>query len=329
MFLENALLLLANPARQAFVVEAAEGVDLGQLGLRQLADDDTLITVIREKKDAVLRYDLDLNPLYEGRREALRETFTALAAELLLPMEYKDQMRGIISLGRKKSGKMFTPEDLDLLKTLVNQSVIALENASLFRENLEKGRMEEELKIAHDLQTSMLPESAPEVKGYTIAARCIPAREVGGDFFDFIEMGGEKGRKLGIVVADVSGKAVSGALVMAATRSIFRVLSTSQPSVDAIMNIRYKRLHQDVSRYEETRVAVRSGDTVIFYTDGIVEAMNAQGEIYGFDRLMASLEVDRKYSAHDLVEKIIAHVSEFVGGVEQHDDLTVVVLEVG
>src|SRR5206468_1237165 len=108
-----------------------------------------------------------------------------------------------ISLGRKKSGKMFTPEDLDLLKTIANQSAIALENAKLFAENIEKSRMEEELKIVHDIQMSMLPEKAPLIEGFTIAARFIPAREVGGDFYDFIEVRGDgEGAQLALVVGD-------------------------------------------------------------------------------------------------------------------------------
>ena len=72
--------------------------------------------------------------------------------------------------------------------TITNQSAVALENARLFAENIEKSRMEEELKIAHDIQISMLPEHSPKIPGYSIAASSYPAREVGGDFYDFIEI---------------------------------------------------------------------------------------------------------------------------------------------
>ena len=65
---------------------------------------------------------------------------------------------------------------------------MAIENARLFEENIEKSRMEEELKIAHNIQISMLPDKAPTIEGFSIAARSIPAREVGGDFYDFIEI---------------------------------------------------------------------------------------------------------------------------------------------
>jgi serine phosphatase RsbU (regulator of sigma subunit) len=301
-------------------------------------------------------------------------------------MKYKDEMRGIISLGRKKSGKMFTQEDLDLLKTVTNQSAVALENATLFRENLEKGRLEEELKIAHNIQVSMLPDKAPRVEGVQIAARSIPAREVGGDFYDFIDMRGNgAGDRLGIVVGDVSGKAVSGALVMAASRSVFRVLAEAHSSVEEVMHIGNQRLNKDIKkgmfvallyvvvdprqkmltlsnagqtqpiicpgdkseplyidtagdsfplgivkncRYQETQVPLKQGDTVVLYTDGVVEAMNDKGELYGFERFMTSIEGGRELDATTLLEKLMDDVSRYVGGAEQHDDLTIVVVKV-
>jgi serine phosphatase RsbU (regulator of sigma subunit) len=386
MFLENGLLLLSDPAKHVYDVQVVEGDAARDLGSRQLPDDDKLSQVLQEKNDAVFRYDIDLNPAYEHDRKALQHTFDSFASELMLPLKYKDEMQGIISLGRKKSGKMFTPEDLDLLKTITNQSAVALENAKLFEENIEKSRMEEELKIAHDIQVSMLPEKAPTVEGFTIAARSIPAREVGGDFYDFIEIPGDgAGERLGIVVGDVSGKAVSGALVMAAARSIFRVLAESHASVEEVMSIGNARLNRDVKQgmfvallygvldprqkrltlsnagqtqpivcpgdkskplyidtqgdkfplgilkdcdYRKTQVLLKQGDTVVFYTDGVVEAINDKGELYGFDRFMTSIAERRDLEAHGMLEKLIDDVLHYVGDVEQHDDLTVVVVKV-
>jgi len=117
----------------------------------------------------------------------------------------------------KKSGKSYNRDDINFFHTLARQGAVAIENARLFQENIEKSRMEEELKIAHNLQISMLPDKAPTIEGFSIVARSIPAREVGGDFYDFIEITENRAKRLGIVVGDVSGKAVSGALVMAAS----------------------------------------------------------------------------------------------------------------
>jgi serine phosphatase RsbU (regulator of sigma subunit) len=386
MFLENGLLLLPDKSKHAYHIQIAEGNDMKNFVSGELSESDALLRFMQEKNDPIFRYDLDLNPLYENNRETLQHTFETFTSELMLPLKYKDELRGILSLGRKKSGKIYTSEDIDLLKTIINQSAIALENAKLFEENIEKSRMEEELKIAHDIQISMLPEKAPSIEGFAIAAQSIPAREVGGDFYDFIEIG-ENGaaKKIGIVVGDVSGKAVSGALVMAASRSIFRVLAEFQTSVRDVMSVGNLRLKQDIKKgmfvalvyavlepqqktmtlanagqtqpilcrsgqsepayidttgdrfplgiikdcdYQETQMLLRQGDTLVFYTDGIVEAVNDKKELYGFDRFMTSIKEAKGLEANLLMSKLTDDVMNFVGNVEQHDDITLVVLKV-
>jgi len=249
MVLENGVLLLPAPGGQGDQVAVVEGVDERAVATRSFPPSDPLLRLVREKKGQVLRHDVVLNPAYEEQRAPLQRSLDALGADLLLPMLYKDEVRGILSLGRKKSGKLFTPEDLDLLKTMLSQSAIALENARLFRENLQKGRMEEELKIAQSIQMGMLPERAPRIEGLDIAARMVSAREVGGDFYDFIEYGADAANgRLGIIVADVSGKGVSAGLLMAGARSTYRVLLDASPSVDEVMNTANQRLHRDIRK---------------------------------------------------------------------------------
>jgi serine phosphatase RsbU (regulator of sigma subunit)/CRP-like cAMP-binding protein len=288
---------------------------------------------------------------------------------------------GITQAVNKKEG-VFDKEDEDLLLALSSQIAVAIENAWLFRENLEKQRMEEELAIARDLQTSMLPAACPEIKGFKIAALSIPAREVGGDFFDFIEMGEER---VGLVIGDVTGKSVSGALVMSASRSIFRMLSEEQMTVAEIMMRANRRTKKDIKSgmfvallytvldakdktlrlcsagqtqpiylssktgtaeliqtkgdtiplgiledtdYQETRLQLSSGDKVVFYTDGIVEAMNKQEEMFGFDRLQEVVRDARALSAGSLLNQILDKVNQFVGDAAQYDDLTAIVVSV-
>ncbi len=115
--------------------------------------------------------------------------------------------------------------------------------AWLFKEFLVKQRMEEDLTSAGGLQESMMPGECPEIEGYQIAAKSTQAREVGGDFFDFIESGEDK---LGLVIGDVTGKSVTGALVMSASRSVFRMLSEQDLSVSNIMIQANKRLKKDI-----------------------------------------------------------------------------------
>ena len=385
MFLENGTLLLPGGGDRGYQVAVVEGMAAQTLPVSELQEADALVDVVKEKKDALLRHDVAMNPLYEPNREELQRTFESLSSELVLPMTYKDQVQGIISLGRKKSGKLFTPEDLDLLRTLTNQSAIAMENARLFKENLQKGRMEEELKIAHDIQMGMIPDRAPQLAGLQVVGRTIPAREVGGDFYDFVEFSadGAPGR-LGIIIADVSGKGVSAGLLMAGARSTYRVLLDADPPVREVMNIANQRLHKDIRKgmfvallyavldpgartltlsnagqtqpilcapgadpsyittegdtfplgivpdcdYEEARLNLTEGNVVVFYTDGAVEAMNAEQELYGFDRFLASVHDGWDLAPPALLDKLFDDIARFVDGTEQHDDTTIIVARV-
>ena len=377
MVLERGVLLLAAPQSRSYEVTVAEGISPQRIGVQRLPEDDALLRLLREGKSHVLGHDVAMDPAYEPARAQLQATLEALASDLVMPMRYKDELRGILALGRKKSGKLFTPEDFDLLRTMLNQSAIALENARLFRENLEKGRMEEELKIAHDIQMGMLPERAPQLGGLYIAARTLPAREVGGDFYDFVEFGGAR---LGLIIGDVSGKGVSAGLLMAGARSTYRVLLDEEPPVAAVMNVANQRLHRDIRKgmfvallyavldpaartltlsnagqtqpilcapgeapchietegdtfplgivpeceYRDTRLALPEGTMVVFYTDGAVEAMNAAGELYGFERLFAAVEAYRGLDPAQLLDALFDDIARFAGEREQHDDITII-----
>jgi len=378
MVLENGVLLMPDGAGHAVAV--VEGIDPGALPVRSLAQNDALMRLVEKTKSHVLRHDVILNPAHKAERPALERSLANLQSDLVLPMMYKDQVRGVLSLGRKKSGKLFTPEDFDLLRTMLNQSAIALENARLFRDNLAKGRMEEELKIAHDIQMGMLPEKPPQLEGMEIAARTVSAREVGGDFYDFIEFSGG----VGLIIGDVSGKGVSAGLLMAGARSTYRVLLDGEPAVSEVMNSANQRLRRDIRKgsfialayavldpkartlvlsnagqttpvlcepgmaprhletegdrfplgivdclYEEMKLELPESSTVVFYTDGVVEAMNSRQELYGFDRLLASIDAHRELAAPALLERLFADIATFVGATEPHDDITIIVARVG
>jgi serine phosphatase RsbU (regulator of sigma subunit) len=362
--------------------EAESEKDLG-LSDMELQASDPLIKKIAERKKEVTIYDIESDPFYEEDKDAYKRAFYQMQATLLVPLIYEDRLTGLISLGEKKSGKFYRSEDINLLKTLANQGAVAIENAKLMEEVIEKERMEEELAIAHDLQTSMLPATCPEIEGFQIAALSTPAREVGGDFYDFIQIG--DGRA-GFVIGDVTGKSVSGALVMSASRSVFRMLSEEGLTVGEIMIRANRRIKKDIKSgmfvallyavlnsrdrilkmcsagqtqpihvsstsgevslvetegdtfplgilddtdYQETQLKLAAGDKVIFYTDGIVEAMNEQEELFGFERLINVVQGVRYMDADSLLKAVLNMVNEFVGGAAQHDDLTVIVVSAG
>jgi class 3 adenylate cyclase len=129
MFLENGLLLAPEGEAGRFEVAMVAG---GAPALRTLALDKTLVEALAEKRVPVFRHEIELAPQYASHREGMLASFDALEAELVMPMLYQGQLRAVLSLGRKKSGRMFTREDIDLLRTLVAEGAVALENARLF-----------------------------------------------------------------------------------------------------------------------------------------------------------------------------------------------------
>ncbi len=349
----------------------------------KIPGDEPLIKKIEAGKREVTIYDVEEDPRYAEVRESGREIFRQLKATVIVPLIYENKLTGFMALGRKKSGKFYRRGDINLLNTLANQGAVAVENSVRLGEVIEKERMDEELSIARDLQMSMLPAVIPEIAGFRVAAHCTPAREVGGDFYDFIA---DDGSQLGIIVGDVTGKGVSGALVMSASRSVFRMLSEQGLGVGQLMTRANDRAKKDIREgmfvavlyavlhgedrsvhlcsagqtqpvlysartgragfvetvgdncplgiidgveYEETILALEEGDCLIFYTDGVVEAVNEKGEMFGFERLLEAVGSAGKGDAGSVLEALKGQVDGFVGKAPQHDDITIIVAAAG
>jgi len=139
----------------------------------------------------------------------------------IIPMKIQDKTKGVICLGERVDKKNYTRENLEFLFTLGNQAMIALENARLFEETLEKQRLEEEIAVAQQIQEQLLPSTIPEFPGYDIFAINIPSRQVGGDYFDLVKLDNDR---IAIAIADVSGKGIPAALLMAYLQASLRVL---------------------------------------------------------------------------------------------------------
>ncbi|HZD55866.1 MAG TPA: GAF domain-containing SpoIIE family protein phosphatase [Anaerolineales bacterium] len=155
-----------------------------------------------------------------------------LRSVLCVPLQVKGNTIGVIYVDNRLQAGIFTHDDLELLNAIASTAAIAIENARLYQVAVEKGRMERELQMAYRIQAGLLPRSMPELPGWEFAARWKPAREVAGDFYDFIPL--EDG-KLGLVIADVTDKGMPAALFMAFTRSIIRAsLDRTVQPVEAI-----------------------------------------------------------------------------------------------
>lgn len=130
---------------------------------------------------------------------------------------------GMLCVGRLGTGRPFTARDLKLGDVLATQAAIAIENSILHRSRLEEEqarvRIEEEMRLAREIQANLLPSTAPLLPGYDIACRSVPARSVGGDYYDFIPAGAGR---VALCVADVSGKGIPAALLMANLQATIR-----------------------------------------------------------------------------------------------------------
>ena len=135
------------------------------------------------------------------------------------PLVAKDRLLGILHLDTRRKDRFFTEDDLELLTGAATQTALALANARMHEELVRKDRMEQDLRIATQVQTSFLPRDLPEVPGMEFAACYRPAHEIGGDFYDFVPLGG---RRTAVAVGDVAGKGVPAALLMARISSDLR-----------------------------------------------------------------------------------------------------------
>lgn len=154
---------------------------------------------------------------------------------VLVPMRIQDETRGIIMIGPKIIKQAFHKDELDFLFTLGNLSMISIENARLFQETIEKERMEEELNIAHDIQLRLLPKNLPALKHFEIAATNVSSRQVGGDYYDCIQI---DETHFGLAIADVSGKGAPAALLMSNVQASLRaLLGTHIPMAEMIKKI--------------------------------------------------------------------------------------------
>lgn len=153
----------------------------------------------------------------------VREIFAKIGFLFVVPIRSKDVVIGVLLVGEKQSEAALNDEDIEFLGVAARQASVAIENAFLYEDLAEQERMKHELQIARRIQLESLPQKTPHVFGLDIDGASIPALEVGGDFFDYLN-GQEK--KITVIVGDVSGKGTSAALYMSKVQGIFRSLHT-------------------------------------------------------------------------------------------------------
>ncbi|HYN84138.1 MAG TPA: SpoIIE family protein phosphatase [Pyrinomonadaceae bacterium] len=151
------------------------------------------------------------------RREG--DTLRRVKSALLLPVASKNELLGVISLGPRLGDLPFSREDRQMLMAVAWQMALAVDNARLIRRKVEEERLLREIEMAKDVQRRLFPDCAPPLLTAELAGVCHPARGVGGDYYDFIQLGGDC---VGVAVADVAGKGISAALLMSTVQASLR-----------------------------------------------------------------------------------------------------------
>ena len=259
---------------------------------------------------------------------------------------------------------------------------------SLLAEMAEKKRLEEELRIARDIQMSLLPQGPLRMPGLQMTAHCSPAREVGGDYYDFFAIDEQR---VGILIADVSGKGTSAALYMAELKGLMLSLTQIHTSprelmvaanriiahnLDArsfitmtyavldmgtrtmtyaraghtplihltghglgrrarilipdgmVLGLKFDDGEKFTACLEEVTMPLEAGDLFVLFTDGISEAMNAEEDMFGENRLSTFIEDHAHLPFDELRERILREVRDFTGEPGPHDDMTLILLKV-
>ncbi len=307
---------------------------------------------------------------------------------MAVPMRGREDTLGVLIVadkeGRGGATLDFTDEDRVLLEAFANQAGVAIENAQLYQEALEGRQLQAEMDEAAKIQQNLIPDTLPEISGYEATGLYFPRGGVGGDYYDCLP---DVNNTWGLAIADVSGKGMQAALLMATLRaglhsevtrkvdlpsmaealnSLLYASSTSgkfatffyaqlNPETDEITSVNAGHNYPlvirsaggcdelekggvmlgmfpndvlaEISEYEQETTQLDNGDVVLFYTDGVTETVNPDGELYEEERLEAIATRVKGESVDQICQAIYDDVIEFQGEAEQFDDLTLMVLK--
>jgi phosphoserine phosphatase RsbU/P len=264
-----------------------------------------IIGYVIHSNSSLIVPDVRLNQRYIGGRE---ETLSEIAVPILLD----DKAIGALNLESNQLNA-YDKSDLNVLQFFADAAAIALEKAMLHRQLLAKELVDKQLQMAKAVQTHLLPQGEPMLPGYDIAGICVPAEEIGGDYFDYLTL---PGGTLGIVVADVSGHGIPSALVMTAFRSLLRTHATlkSNPAeVASILNALLPdftggshfitMVYGQIDTNNDRVAFVRCGhpSPLLLHKNGKLETLDANGPAFGIFSNVGYVNENMTLSAGDIL----------------------------
>lgn len=355
--------------------KVARGIERETINNPKFEISKSIVEIVADSGQPLLTTDAQSESFLKNRASVQN---LKLRSVICSPLLVKGKTLGTIYVDNRLKSGIFSQADLELLTAISASAAIAIENARLFKEVIEKGRMEKELEQASQVQAGLMPQSMPNIEGWEIAGKWIPARDVAGDFYDFIS----NGESLSVVIGDVVDKGMAAALFMSYCRSTIRTRSFENENIGQIVNDVNKSICNEstngmfltlvlaqlnpktneifyvngghnppilvsstkeefqylmptgmlvgvdeTATYSTASITLLSGEFLLLYTDGAIDALNGNGESYGQERLENVLNGSMNLTSTQIAEKLVEDIAKFSGDTKNFDDITIVVIK--
>ena len=305
---------------------------------------------------------------------------------IVAPVLFRDTLIGVLAVANPSDGLAFTDTDFSLVESLAEQVGLAVHNSDAMQLQIEKNKLDLDLELASNIQSLLLPAHFPTCEAIEFATHYTPAQKVGGDLFDVFSLG--DGR-IGLAIADVSGKGVAASILMAICQTNLRHISRREDSPAAVLRAINAEMQQSMRRdmfitiiyaiidpaadrvtvaragheppihnhaegggapepkpvrasgmalgmvppalfdpaIDDLEIPFNSGDSLLFYTDGVTESVNTGGEEYSSGRLIELLQQYGGESAQSIIDHVMDSVRRFASNTGQLDDFTLIAVK--
>ncbi len=341
-----------------------------------VSKDDTVVKAAFAG-EAVVLDDVRVDGRVKYKEAAIKE---GLVSQLTVAMRFRGKAIGVLRLYSPRP-RRFDEDDISLARAVASQCAVAITNAKLYAKAIEGAHMAEQMRLAGVIQRRMIPKKAPLIPGLDMAATYIPCFDVGGDFYDFLQISDSC---IAVAIADVIGKGIPAAIMMSLFRGAVRAYADTEYGKGtiakiinklnkmacsecrdgefvtlfyAVIDIKEQTItycncgHEptvliregaitDLTKgglvlgvepkveYEIETLKLRDNDCLLFYTDGLIDSANFNGQLWGRERLLRTAKKFTAGSAKQMVKNILGYRRRFVGLARQADDTSIIVVKV-
>ncbi len=369
----DVMLLEENPSKDPLHTMIRK-IDMDISRIMPLRLNTQLVGWILKNNNPLIVNDLQNDERFKGCCEEI----SSIRSLLGVPLLSKSKTIGVLTVFNKKNNQSFNDDDKRLLSIISSQSAQIIENARLLEKEKELTAIREELRMAAEIQKKLLPNVIPSINGYDIWGLNIPAKEVSGDYFDFVKI---SPTIYSLCLGDITGKGLPAAMLMSNLQATFRgqikvqqkisecikvsntllyhstdadkfatffgaILSTNENTVtycnaghdNPVLIKKDKTIHRlnkgglllgflEDYTYEEDIIELKSGETIIIYSDGITEAIDEYENEFGEENLIKLILENLDLSAQKMTDKIITSIKSYIGNQKQMDDMTLIVIK--